>query len=111
MNNLQNFTSEYKYPLAINTGAVIGLIAFLELTTDIPSLFYSIPSSALGLHLPSNEFARNLYLDVAKGIKDIVFLGLDLYGDVRREIYYTLIGENIEEIVVFTKKLLSSIIK
>ena len=77
-------------------GAVIDLIAFPELKTVVPSLFYSIPPSALELHLPSNEFARDLYLNVAKELKDAVFLALDLYGDLRREIMYKLVGENIK---------------
>ena len=110
LTNLQNFTYEHKYPLAISAGTAIGLIAFPELNV-IPSLFYSIPPTALELHLPSNEFARNLYLNVATGIKDGVFLALDLYGDVRREIFYKLIGQNIEEIVVFTKNLFNGMIK
>ena len=110
LNNIQNFTYEHRYPLGISAGAAIGLIAFPELNV-IPSLFYSIPPTALELHLPSNEFARNLYLNVAKGIKDRVFLGLDLYGEVRREIFYKLIGENIEAGVGFVKRLLSGIIK
>jgi hypothetical protein len=78
-------------------GAVIGLIAFPELKTVVLSIFYSIPPSALELHLPSNEFARDLYLNVAKGLKDAVFLALDLYGDLRREIIYKLVGEFLEE--------------
>ena len=84
-------------------GAVIDLIAFPELKTVVPSLFYSIPPSALEVHLPSNEFARDLCLNVAKGLKDAVFLALDLYGDLRREIIYKLVGENIEEGVALFK--------
>ena len=111
LSHVQTFASDHKYPLAIGAGSVIGLIMFPELKTVVPSLFYSIPPSALELHLPSNEFARNLYLNVATGLKDAVFLALDLYGDLRREIMYKLVGENIEEGVAFIKRLVSGIIK
>ena len=52
LNHVQSFTYNYKYPLAICVwGVVIGLIAFPELKTVVPSLLYSIPPSALEFHL------------------------------------------------------------
>jgi len=107
-NKLQILTCEYKYPLIIGTGAVISLIAFPELKTVIPNLLYSIPPSVLEVHLPSNEFAQDLYRNA-----------FDFYKDLKREMryrilkryVYSLIGENIGQGVAFFKELAKSITK
>ncbi len=105
---------KYKYPILITTGFTFCAIflkplikSYFSTSTAISGL--EINPNFLSLHLPENEFLKNLYLSFLMSSKSTVVLGLTWYTEIRKIVMYKLFGETIEEGLIFYLRIIKKI--